>query len=107
MPGHPRLAASVAAIGGAVYSALAHRLATFEGETYPFHVGDTWLEPAAGSRMEDLTVAEHPGMHRYAPRGGCRRCSRRSRGAPRSAPAARPARRTCWSPPGRPAGWAP
>ncbi len=30
------------------------------------HVGDTWMEPAEGCRMEDLRVAEYPGMHRYA-----------------------------------------
>ena len=51
---------------GSVYSALAHRLATHSGETYPLHVGDTWMEPAAGCRMGDLSSAEHPGMHRYA-----------------------------------------
>jgi N-succinyldiaminopimelate aminotransferase len=31
------------------------------------------MEPAAGCRMEDLTVAEHPGMHRYASVHGDRR----------------------------------
>ena len=51
---------------GSVYSALAHRLASHPGETYPLHVGDTWMEPAAGCRMGDLSVDEHPGMHRYA-----------------------------------------
>jgi len=66
MPRHPDVAPSVAAIGGSVFSSLAHRLATFPGETYPLHVGDTWLEPPEGCRMEDLTVAEYPGMHRYA-----------------------------------------
>jgi N-succinyldiaminopimelate aminotransferase len=65
MPRHPEVAPSVAQIGGSVFSALAHRLATFPGETYPLHVGDTWLEPPEGCRMEDLTVAEYPGMHRY------------------------------------------
>lgn len=57
-------------IGDSVFSALAHRLAEHTGEVYPFHVGDTWLEPAEGCRMEDLTVADHPGMHRYAPPQG-------------------------------------
>ena len=66
MPRHPDVAPSVAAIGGSVYSALGHRLATFTGPTFPLHVGDTWLEPPEGCRMEDLTVAEYPGMHRYA-----------------------------------------
>lgn len=66
MPRHPRVAASVAEIKGSVYSALAHRLESFGGETYPLHVGDTWMEPAVGCRMEDLRVAEYPGLHRYA-----------------------------------------
>lgn len=67
MPRHPDVAPAIAAMAGSVYSALAHRLATYPGETYPLHVGDTWMEPAAGCRMEDLTVAAHPGMHKYAP----------------------------------------
>jgi N-succinyldiaminopimelate aminotransferase len=70
MPRYPDFAASVAAIRGSVFSALAHRLRTYSGETYPLHVGDTWMEPAVGCRMEDLTVAEYPGMHRYAPPHG-------------------------------------
>jgi N-succinyldiaminopimelate aminotransferase len=66
MPRHPRFSPSVDDISGAVYSALAHRLATHPGEVYPLHVGDTWMEPPEGCRMEDLKVADHPGMHRYA-----------------------------------------
>jgi aspartate/methionine/tyrosine aminotransferase len=70
MPRHPHFSPSLADVSGAVYSALAHRLASFPGEVYPLHVGDTWMEPPAGCRMEDLTVAEWPGMHRYAPPQG-------------------------------------
>ncbi|HEX4964253.1 MAG TPA: pyridoxal phosphate-dependent aminotransferase [Thermoanaerobaculia bacterium] len=66
MPRHPDFSPSVHNIAGAVYSNLAHRLATHRGEVYPLHVGDTWMEPAEGCRMEDLKVAENPGMHRYA-----------------------------------------
>jgi aspartate/methionine/tyrosine aminotransferase len=66
MPRHPRFSPAVQDIAGSVYSALAHRLATYRGEVYPLHVGDTWMEPAEGCRMEDLRVADHPGMHRYA-----------------------------------------
>jgi N-succinyldiaminopimelate aminotransferase len=65
MPRHPQVIPAIAAMGTSVYSALGHRLATHPGETYPLHVGDTWMEPADGCRMQDLTVAEHPGMHRY------------------------------------------
>lgn len=70
MPRHPHFSPSVAEISGSVYSALAHRLATYRGEVYPLHVGDTWMEPPAGCRMEDFTVAAWPGMHRYAPPQG-------------------------------------
>ena len=66
MPRHPHFSPSVQEIADSVYSGLAHRLATFQGEVFPLHVGDTWMEPPAGCRMEDLHVAEYPGMHRYA-----------------------------------------
>lgn len=67
MPRHPQPAPAVAQLSSALYSGLAERLARHAGEVYPLHVGDTWLEPPEGCRMEDFTVAEHPGMHRYAP----------------------------------------
>ncbi|HYO13678.1 MAG TPA: pyridoxal phosphate-dependent aminotransferase [Thermoanaerobaculia bacterium] len=66
MPRHPCFSPSVDGIAGSVYSALAHRLATHQGEIYPLHVGDTWMEPPGGCRMEDLRTSENPGMHRYA-----------------------------------------
>jgi aspartate/methionine/tyrosine aminotransferase len=66
MTQRPHFSPSVRDIGGAVYSALAHRLASHRGETYPLHVGDTWMEPPDGCRMEDLRVGEYPGLHRYA-----------------------------------------
>ena len=65
MPKFPRTAPSLERIEGQVYSKLAHRLENLRGEVYPFHVGDTWREPPEGCRMENLTVAEYPGMHRY------------------------------------------
>jgi aspartate/methionine/tyrosine aminotransferase len=70
MPRFPSVSPSVAAMPGSVYTALAHRLASHPGEVYPLHVGDTWMEPAESCRMEDLRVADHPGMHRYAPPQG-------------------------------------
>ena len=66
MPRFPHVSPSVASIQGSVYTALAHKLATYEGEIYPLHIGDTWMEPAVGLRMEDLRVQDHPGMHRYS-----------------------------------------
>lgn len=70
MPRFPASSSTIAALSGAVYSSLAQRLSDFTGETYPLHIGDTWLEPPAGCRMEDLRTVEHPGMHRYGPPQG-------------------------------------
>ena len=66
MPRSPHAAGHLAGIPDSVYSSLAGRLARYRGERYPLHVGDTWMEPAEGCRMQDLTVEDHPGMHRYA-----------------------------------------
>jgi len=65
MPRFPTVAPHVRAIQGGVYSKFAARIAALEGEVYPLNVGDTWMEPIKGARMEDLSVADHPGMHRY------------------------------------------
>jgi len=70
MPRHPEVAGNLSGIGGAVFSSLADRIRNYSGELYPLHVGDTWLEPADGCRMQDLTVEDHPGLHRYAPPRG-------------------------------------
>ncbi len=48
MPRYPDTSFSVQGIGGSVFTALAHKLASFDGEVFPFHVGDTWLEPPEG-----------------------------------------------------------
>ena len=70
MPRHPDVSPTLAEVGSSVYSKLGERVRSFDGEVYPFHVGDTWMEPPDGCRMEDLRVEDHPGMHRYAsPKG--------------------------------------
>jgi len=66
MPRAPHAAPHLRSIPASAYSTLTERLDRWQGESYPLHVGDTWMEPPAGTRMEDLRVAEHPGMHRYA-----------------------------------------
>jgi N-succinyldiaminopimelate aminotransferase len=67
MPRHPAYAPSISALSDSVYSSFAERLSRQAGEVYPLHVGDTWMEPPEGCRMEDFRVAEYPGLHRYAP----------------------------------------
>jgi N-succinyldiaminopimelate aminotransferase len=67
-PSEGRAAAAVAAMPGAVYTPF--DLSRHAGPLFPLHVGDTWLEPLAGTRMEDLREADFPGLHRYGPTGG-------------------------------------
>lgn len=70
MPGFPKYSGAVEAMPSSVYSSVAARVDEERGEVYPFHVGDTWMEPAEGCRMEDLTVRDYPGLHRYTPPPG-------------------------------------
>jgi aspartate/methionine/tyrosine aminotransferase len=65
MPRPPVFAPSVLEMPGAVYSPFADRLHDHPGPIFPLHVGDTWLEPAVGARMQDLRAEDHPGLHRY------------------------------------------
>jgi len=65
-PRPPACATAVAGMPGAVFSPVQQQLDADETRIVPLHVGDTWLEPFEGARMEDLRVAEHPGMHRYS-----------------------------------------
>src|SRR5689334_2765158 len=67
MPRHPHYAPSVQEMSGGVYASLVDRLSRHAGEVYPLYLGDTWMEPPEGCRMEDFRVSEFPGMHRYAP----------------------------------------
>lgn len=66
MPRHPDIDPRIAATPGSVFSKLGHKLATYPGEIYPLHIGDTWMEPPEGCRLQDITVEEYPGMHRYS-----------------------------------------
>lgn len=70
MPRPPACTPAVASIPGAVFSPLQRQLEAGHGRIVPLHVGDTWLEPFAGGRMQDFSVAEHPGMHRYSETNG-------------------------------------
>lgn len=66
MPRPPKLSSTLAQTRGDLFSSISHKLATLSSPPIPLHVGDTWLEPAVGARMQDLRVEDHPGMHRYS-----------------------------------------
>lgn len=70
MPSVPPTNPTIAAMPGSIYSGLTQRLAQFEGETYPLHVGDTFMAPLPAAQMEAQREADHPGLHRYTPPQG-------------------------------------
>jgi N-succinyldiaminopimelate aminotransferase len=62
-PSEARASTAVSQMPGAVYT-------PFDLEKAPrpviaLQVGDTWMEPFAGARMQDLTERDFPGLHRY------------------------------------------
>ncbi|MEE2829452.1 MAG: pyridoxal phosphate-dependent aminotransferase [Myxococcota bacterium] len=65
MPRHPEIAPATTAMSSSLFSKLADRIQKIEGDRFALHVGDTWLQPADGARMEDFRAAEHPGLNRY------------------------------------------
>ncbi len=70
MPRSLTPAPQVAAMAGAVFSRLAHKIASIEGPVFPLHVGDTWLDPFGAGRMENLRHADWPSIHKYtSPQG--------------------------------------
>lgn len=66
MPRFPAIAPSAQSVRGGVYSGLTRRPASGR-EPIPLHIGDTWLPPADGCRMQDFSIKDYPGMHCYSP----------------------------------------
>ncbi len=66
MPGFPSAAPTAEAVTGSVFSALAHKIASYTGERYPLHVGDTWMAPPVDAQTLELP----PQVHRYSPPQG-------------------------------------
>ena len=55
---------------GTVYAPERTGRETVAREVCPLNVGDTWLEPMEGARLEDIHQFDHPGLNRYSdPRG--------------------------------------
>jgi N-succinyldiaminopimelate aminotransferase len=66
LPRPPHSVSALDRIPGAVFSPVARELGPDARALVPLHVGDTWLEPLVGGRMQDLRTDEHPGLHRYS-----------------------------------------
>jgi aspartate/methionine/tyrosine aminotransferase len=70
MPRPPDFAPGTRAMPGAVFSPIAEKLRSVPRDVCPLHIGDTWLDPFPGARVEDLSLAEHPRLHGYSPTRG-------------------------------------
>ncbi len=65
MPKPPASAANLKRLPGSVYSPLRSSGEGVPPSLCPLHVGDTWLLPPPGARMEDLRTQDHAGLNRY------------------------------------------
>ncbi len=69
MPRFPASSPHVGHITPAVFAPPPTNLGPKE-EFYPLNVGDTWMEPPKGARMQDLRTEDWPGLHQYSPTQG-------------------------------------
>ena len=65
MPRVPHPVPQVARIPGAIYSPFDDVGLPGSNHAFPLHVGDTWLTPFEGARMDDLRAADYPELNRY------------------------------------------
>lgn len=63
-PHEARLATRTAGLRPSLYARLLRRLESFEGELYPFHIGESWLLPDASVKRALAELDEHS-VHRY------------------------------------------
>jgi aspartate/methionine/tyrosine aminotransferase len=63
MPTSRKFVSHLSSLSGSVFTKYAKEISAMSGKIYPFHIGDTYMEPAV--RMEDLSAQKNPGMHRY------------------------------------------
>jgi len=66
VPRYPDGTVAVAAMPGSVYSPSARRHDAVGSKSCPLNVGDTWLQPFTGGRMQDLSADDYPELNRYS-----------------------------------------
>jgi len=70
MPRHPTLDSIAEQLGGSIYSTLASRIAHLEGEIYPLHIGDTWMDPDPELDWRSVDPNATPRPHLYSDPAG-------------------------------------
>jgi aspartate/methionine/tyrosine aminotransferase len=65
---HPALSVAADALPLSIFARLYERLARFEGDVVPFHIGDTYLAPPEGSRLGSLgfSAGNEPALYQYS-----------------------------------------
>lgn len=66
MPRYPASDPAIDQLPGSVFTALAPRIASLEGEVYPLHAGDTWLDPDPAFDWRRVEAVESVKPHRYS-----------------------------------------
>jgi len=66
MPRYPESDSAIDELSRSVFTALAPRIAALEGEVYPLHAGDTWLEPDPAFDCRTVQAIESVQPHRYS-----------------------------------------
>ena len=64
IPERPRLAGRISGMKPSLYARILSKLSTYEGEVYPFHIGETHLLPPPEIRAT-LRQVEEPAFHHY------------------------------------------
>ena len=70
MPRYPNAVPRLSVVHRTPYSQFVQQAAAQGGPIYKLHIGDTYMSPPKGCRMEDLRESDYPGLHCYAPVGG-------------------------------------
>ncbi len=66
----PSLSWSALAIRESIFSRLARRLAEYQGEVFPFYLGDTYVQPPTPARLDARRDLDDAALYRYgAPAG--------------------------------------
>ena len=70
MPAYPQTQSYLDDMRGRPFSKFSAEIEEMGLPTYPLHIGDTYLEPFFGSRIEDILLSDHPSSHKYiSPKG--------------------------------------
>ena len=65
MPRYQKINSHISQMSKGVFTKFASALRAMRGETYPLHIGDTYIEPLLQARVESIKSDSHQGVHRY------------------------------------------